>query len=303
MTAEATVGGKDWSRMIAGICAVLREGKLRIVGADVLIGGDLPMGAGLASSAALHVGLADMFLAVARVDWTKLKIAKLCQDAERRSSGVPCGLMDQLACLYGERGRALFIDCRDLAVTPVPWPGSDYAVVIVDSRSPHRLSQSQYGRRVEESAAAIRSLSREYRDISMGELAVLQKNCDPLLFRRARHVVSEIARTEQAANAVRGGDIQSLGRLINESHRSLAEDYEVSSPRMDDLAGIVRSVPGCYGARITGAGFGGCVVAVAEARATAAIEAAVRARYDPKYGVVAPVWAAQPAAGAEVQIL
>ena len=294
-----------WRGFAQGICALLQEAGVGLPGANIVVGGDLPVGAGLASSAALSVGLVLCLLELSGSKLSRQKIAELCRDAEHRVQGVPCGLMDQLACLFAEREQVMLIDCQDSTISQIAWPREDAIVVIVDSRSPHKLSQGDYSRRVKESQTALEACAgiTRFRELTVADLPRLEASLGPMLLRRARHIVTELERVRSAADALRQGNMQRLGELMNESHRSLAQDYEVSSPRMDELADIVRRTPGVFGARMTGAGFGGCVVAIARSDALTRIESAVRGHYDAKYGVVAPVWASSPTAGAEVMEL
>ena len=240
-----------WGRYIAGVIAEIRPP----VGGRGQIRTTLPVGAGLSSSAALEVAVA---LALG-FEGSALALALACQRAEQRASGVPCGLMDQLTSAAGVAGHALLIDCTTNAVTPVPMPaGLD--VVAVHSGQTRALAGSAYGDRraaCERAAAIIGPL----RDASLADVASID---DPVIRRRARHVVSENARTLAAAEALRSGDIPTVGRLMEESHASLRDDFDVSTPALEALTGRLRHTPGILGVRMTGAGFGGCVVALCE---------------------------------------
>jgi galactokinase len=245
-----------WARYVAGVVAVVRP----TVGGTGSISTTLPVGAGLSSSAALEVSVA---LALG-LTGSPVEIALACQEAEHRASGVPSGVMDQLAATAGVEDHALLIDCRSLEVTPVPLP--DGVVVIVAHSGQRRtLVGSAYAERraqCEEAAAIVGPL----REASLDDVAGLQ---DPLLRRRARHVVSENARVLAFADCLRSGDLSRAGELMDASHRSLRDDFEVSTPALEATVTRLRSAPGVYGARLTGAGFGGCAVALADTGSSA----------------------------------
>jgi galactokinase len=241
-----------WARYVAGVVSVVRPA----AGGTGTIDTDLPVGAGLSSSAALEVAVA---LALG-LRGTPLEIALACQRAEHAASGVPSGVMDQLASAGGVAGHALLIDCTTLAVEPVPVPeGVD--VVVVDSGERRSLAGSAYAERRRQCEDAARRIG-PLRDATMGDLHALLD--DDLLLRRARHVITENVRVQDFAAALRAGDLATAGRLMVDSHVSLSDDFEVSTRGLDRLVFRLSNAEGVYGARLTGAGFGGCVVALAE---------------------------------------
>jgi galactokinase len=241
-----------WARYVAGVVAVVRPGQ----GAVGTVRTTLPVGAGLSSSAALEVAVA---LALG-FEGPAHELAGACQRAEHLASGVPSGIMDQLASVLGVEGHALLIDCASLDVTPVPMPeGVD--VIVVHSGQARALAGSAYAERraqCEAAAAVIGPL----RQATVEDLVRLD---DPLLRRRAGHVVSENRRVLDFAACVRAGDLAGAGALMSASHASLRFDFDVSTPALDALVAELAAVPGVFGARLTGAGFGGCVVALADA--------------------------------------
>ena len=240
-----------WARYVAGVVAALQPSS----GATGRVTTTLPVGAGLSSSAALELAVA-MALGGDALDPDEL--AHLCQRAEHLASGVPCGIMDQLIGATGVAGHALIIDCTTLERTPVPIP-PDAEIVVVHSGESRSLASSAYAERraqVEAAEAALGDPLRAARPADVAHIA------DPVLRRRARHVVTENVRVRQFATALGAGDLVGAGTLMNESHISLSDDFEVSTPTVDALAARVRSRPGVWGARLTGAGFGGCVVAL-----------------------------------------
>lgn len=246
-------GGDDNSFRIA---AAVRDALgLQQVGLDADVWSTVPVGGGLSSSSALAVALAVAFCEAAEVARDPLELARACQRAETAATGVPGGIMDQLTSVAGRAGAALLIDCRSLELEPVPLPET-LAIVVVDSGIPRRLAGSAYAeRRASCEAVAARLGVPALRDATAGQVAG-----DP----RARHVVSENARVLAAADALRAGDLEELGRLMLESHASLRDDYEVSTPELDALVDRLVAA-GALGARLTGAGFGGYVVAAARA--------------------------------------
>jgi galactokinase len=240
-----------WTRYVAAVVAEVRP----TVGGAGMVTTTLPIGAGLSSSAALEVALA---LALG-YDGSPMDLALLCQRAEHAASGVPCGVMDQLTSAAGVAGHALLLDCTTLSVTPVRLPDG-VEVVAVHSGLARALAGTAYAERraaCDAAAAVVGPL----RDADLASLAAIS---DPVVRRRARHVVTENARTLQCADALRSGDVAVAGQLMDASHASLRDDFEVSTPELDAVVDRLRSTPGVFGARLTGAGFGGCAVALCE---------------------------------------
>ena len=243
------------------------------------------MGAGLSSSASLEVALALALLALADRHAAPIDVARACQAAEHRHAGTQCGIMDPLTAALGQADHALLIDCRSLDTTPIRLPDG-VAVVVCDSGVRHRLAASAYNERRAESTEALRQLADgrpdrlSLRDVSTDSIAREGGALTKRLLSRARHVVSEIERTRSAAEALARGDLTLFGRLMIESHRSLRDDYEVSAPELDALVEAALAVPGVYGSRLTGGGFGGCTVTLAAPAAVprlgASLESALR---------------------------
>jgi len=238
-----------WARYVAGVIAELRPTR-GLVG---VVDSTLPIGGGLSSSAALELAVA---LALG-FEGTPRDLALLCQRAEQRASGVPCGAMDQLASACGRPNHAMLMDFVALDVEYVPMP-PDVDVVVVHSGEPRALADSAYDERRRQTEAAAAVLG-PLRDLQLRRLDQID---DPVVRKRARHVVTENDRVVGFARALRTGDLATAGRLMDESHASLRDDFEVSTPALDGLVERLRAVDGVHGARLTGAGFGGCVVAL-----------------------------------------
>ncbi|HUQ22325.1 MAG TPA: galactokinase [Gaiellaceae bacterium] len=258
-----------WGRYAAGVIGTLAALGRPAVGMDGVISSTIPLGAGLSSSAALEVSLALALNDVAEFELSAIDVALACQKAEQDALGVPVGIMDQLASVAGKRNHALLIDCRSLDVAPIPVP-SRLAVLIVHCGVSRALVDSAYAERRQAcEAAAARLGLKSLRDATPEQVAD-----DP----RARHVVSENARVLQAARALEAGDVAALGPLLNASHESLRNDYEVSTPELDALVEALVDA-GAIGARLTGAGFGGCVVGLAGRDAADEIVETAAGRY------------------------
>ena len=258
-------GDRGSDRYVAAVAEALAERGRAPVGIDAQLSSTVPIGSGLSSSAALEVALALALCDAAGLALTDTELARACQEAELRATGVPCGVMDQLVSIAGRRDCAILIDCRTLETTPVALPAA-LAIIVVHSGMPRTLAGSAYAERRAACEAAARRLGLSaLRDATLNQVAD-----DP----RARHVVSENERVLRAVEALRANDFATLGGLLLESHRSLRDDFEVSTPELDELVDCLMQ-NGALGARLTGAGFGGCVVAVADA--TAAPELTERA--------------------------
>ncbi len=285
----------DWRDYVAGVALVLGGEGVRIGGADMVVHGDVPLGAGLSSSAALEVavGLALLGLAGASVD--PLTLARSAQRAERDYAGAPCGVMDQVASACGRAGCALLLDCRTLAMTEIPLPdGARF--VIFDTAMAHDLRDGGYRTRVEEAGAAAAYFGRALRDVTPQEVA--ESRLAPPLKARARHVTEENARVLACAQALAAGDLACVGGLMSRSHASLRDDFDVSTPALDLLAQTAARHPGCHGARLMGAGFGGSVIALADADATSDLSRSVSAAFEARFSRAPRIMAATASAGA-----
>ena len=297
-TSISPAGG--WQDYVRGVAKVLGE-DVPLTGARLAIAGNVPLGSGLSSSAALEVAVGHALLAVAGREIGPDALAKAAQRAENEFVGCACGIMDQLISTRGVAGHALLIDCRSLDCTPVVMP-RDAVVVIINSGVRHTHAGGDYNERRAQCEAAARHYGvAALRDLDEAALTAGQNGLDSVAFRRARHVVTENARTVGAASALAAGDLRAMGRLMAASHASMRDDFEITVPAIDRLVGIVDSVlAGDGGARMTGGGFGGCVVALVPLGKVDAVRDAVSAAYRTPEGHAPDIYVCQPSQGASV---
>jgi galactokinase len=289
-----------WATHVRGVVAMLLRHGVALRGADLAIAGNVPQGAGLSSSASLEVAVAQAFKVLQRLDTLgATEIAQIAQRAENEFVGCQCGIMDPLVSACGEAGHALLIDCRSLQTQPVPLP-DDLAVMIVHSGVRRGLVDSAYNERRRQCEAAARHHGvTALRDLTLDALLAGSAGLDATTFARARHVVTENRRTLDAAAALGRGDLLRLGALMAESHASMRDDFEITVPAIDRLVEIAQQAIGSEGgARMTGGGFGGCVVALAPRARVAAVAAAVEAGYRSPQGKPATLHVCRAAAGA-----
>ena len=304
--AQLAPGSVDgWMAYVGGVAWALRDAGDAARGADLAILSDLPIGAGLSSSAAIEMAVARSMTAVSGARWSPPQMARVGQRAENDFVGVATGIMDQFASAASVKGSALLLDCRSLETRLVPIP-SAVAVVVMDTGVRRALRSSEYNARrsaCEQAVQAIRTLDprvRALRDVDAGLLERAQPLLTSEVYRRAKHVVDEIQRPLAMATALDAGDLKTAGRLMNESHASLRDLYEVSSAELDAITAEARSHRGCYGARLTGAGFGGCAVALVAADDVEDFMNHVRRGYHNRTGREANTFATRPADGAHL---
>lgn len=294
-----------WFGYVAGVAWAMLGAGLSIRGADVALAADLPMGAGLSSSAALEVGIARVLIAASDLEWDPQAAALLAQRAEREFAGVACGIMDQLAVASAHDNAALLIDCRSLETRDVPLPAT-MAVVILDSRIQRDLASSAYNDRrasCERVVDAIRVRHPEaiaLRDVDRDMLEEAKPSISDVDYRRALHVIQENPRPSAMSAALTAGDLAAAGRIMRDSHDSLRELYDVSTPELDTLVDAAMSTPGCYGARLTGAGFGGCAVAIVEAGTERRVIDTVAEQYRARTGRELSAIVSRASAGARI---
>ena len=289
-----------WIEYLKGVAWCLQDAGMKLKGWEGVLAGDVPLGAGLSSSAAVEMATARAFAAVSGFAWDAVAQAKLGQRAENKWIGVNCGIMDQLISATGRAGHAMLIDCRSLELQPVPLP-EGVAVVVLDTSTRRGLVDSAYNERRSQCEAAAKTFAvRALRDVTPASFAASDGKLDSTTNRRAKHVISENDRTVRAVEAMRRGDIACLGRLMNESHASLRDDYEVSSDALNAMVEAAQAHKACYGARMTGAGFGGCAVALVKADAADDFVAATSAAYHARTGNTPAVYVCRATDGAAV---
>ena len=288
-----------WAVYLHGVHDLLKADGIDPGPWKATIATDIPAGAGLSSSAALEVAVASTILGLAETEWSPTETARLCQRVDNEMVGIPSGLMDQMISASAVAGHASLIDCRSLQTHPYPLPENS-VVAIMDTKTRRQLVDSAYSDR---GAACVRAASaigvESLRDARLDDLDRLPTKLGTERL-RAHHVITENLRTLDAAQAMSDGDAVTLGTLMNSSHDSLRDDYEVSGPALDQIVEIARNSPGCFGARMTGGGFAGCAVALVQAEQAVEFRVRVEERYRNENGLDAEIWLCQPAAGASV---
>ncbi len=296
-----------WANYTMGVAWALEEAGVRLAGLEGVVSGNVPRGSGLSSSAALEISNALALLSAAGAPdaLTGTEIAKAAQHAENVFVGVNCGIMDQFISTLGEEGQALLIDCRSLDYQRVPFPDGA-SLVIGNTKASRSLANSAYNERraqCEEGVARLQSVLpaiTALRDVTSAQLEEHSGLLSPVVYRRCRHVVGENERVMATVAALAAGDLDEVGRLMNTSHESLRDDYAVSSDALDAMVDAMRSVPGCLGARLTGAGFGGCAVALVSKGHERAVRDAIFERYSKAMNIWPDVYTSPASAGARV---
>jgi galactokinase len=294
---------QHWSDYPIGVTSILSGERHKIPGFSLSLWGDVPLGSGLSSSAAVEVSTALAVTSLLGVTYAGPQLARLCQRAENQFVGANCGIMDQFISANGARDHALLLDCRDLSFKLAPIPPS-VALVIANTMVKHAVSGGEYTSRraeVEEAAAVIgrhRPSVRFLRDATVEDLAEYGAEMSPNALKRARHVVTENRRTVAAANALISHDLPELGRLMAEAHRSYSQDFEASCVEADIMVELAQDLPGLIGARLTGGGFGGCTVNLVEADEAPAFSEMLGDRYARKTGIVPQIYLCHASGGA-----
>lgn len=295
--------GHPWSNYVRGVTKFLQTEGHELPGAEIVFGGDVPREAGLSSSAALEVAAVAFWQKLARLELAPVSAVKLARRAENEFVGVPCGVMDQFASALAREGHALFLDCRDLTYRHVPLH-AEIRIVVCNSGVTRALAQSEYQARLQQCRQAVAQLGttglavKSLREVDSDDLEMASGALGELLLKRARHVVTENGRVLEAVQALEARDLERFGELMYASHESLRDDYEVSSKELDALVELARRQPGCLGARMTGAGFGGCTVNLVHADATESFAHAVGKGYKQQTGLDAEVYLCQASNGA-----
>jgi galactokinase len=297
-------GRGHWSDYPFGVAVKLEQAGQRLRGANILVHGEVPIGSGLSSSAAIEVatGFALLDLAGANID--RWELAKLCQRAENEFVGMRCGLMDQFISCFGKAGHALMLDCRSLDYKLLALP-ADVKLVVCNTMVKHELASSEYNARRSECEEGVRLLRRQLpgisslRDVTTDDLKRYGGELSDIVGRRCQHVVSENERVVSAASALERKDLGSVGKLMRESHRSLRDDYEVSCEELDLMASLAEKVDGIYGARMTGGGFGGCTVNLLNSKSVGSFKQTIASGYREVTGREPEIYICPPSQGVE----
>ncbi len=292
----------------AGCAALWREAGHKVVGCNLLLDCTVPFGSGLSSSAAIEVSTIAALATAAGEKFDPVEVALVAQKAEQVYAGVRCGIMDQYASANGKKGHAILLDCSTLEREYIPVELGEYTLVIADCKKPHNLVESKYNERREEVEEALRLLKRHVEAESLSEVPpyVLEEYKTLLrgtIYKRAKHVVEECERVRRAAKLLKSGAIAEFGELLNASHASLRDLYEVTGKELDSLAHAAQSHPACLGSRMTGAGFGGCTVSIVKKSAEEDFKAYVAERYERETGYKAAFYSAEIGDGIVVETL
>jgi galactokinase len=291
----------DWGDYVVGVAKELALAGFEIAPCNILIHSTVPVGSGLSSSAAIEVSVAKALLGDRPMP--PLELAKLCRRAENNTVGMPCGIMDQYISVFGREQAAVRIDCRSLENEIVALP-AEVEFVAVNTMVKHELGSSAYRHRVAECAAAVAVIRTKHpeveslRDVSSEMLARFEGVMEPVPMQRARYVTGEDERVEAFVAASRAGELEKMGELLVASHRGLQHDYEVSCEELDFLVDSAVELPGVYGARMTGGGFGGCTVNMVRRDAVPSFQEAISAAYQKRFGLTPTIIPCRPSAGA-----
>lgn len=290
-----------WANYVRGVVKHLLEAGYALGGADMVISGNVPQGAGLSSSASLEVAVGQFFKSLNKLEITPTEIALIGQRAENRFVGCNCGIMDQLISAQGEADHALLIDCRSLETKSVEMP-RDVVVMIINSNVQRGLVGSEYNTRREQCEEAARFFGvKALRDVDLPSFEARQAGLNPVVARRARHIITDSQRAIDLAATLKTGDLERIGQLMADSHASMRDDFEITVPPVDALVDIVKQVLGkAGGVRMTGGGFGGCVVALLPQELVEPVRAAVSTNYRAASGLDASIYVCHASAGAGI---
>jgi galactokinase len=298
--------GPAWALYPKGVAEALRQKGLAPHGIDALVDSNVPLGGGLSSSASFEIATGLALLTANKATLDPVSLALVGQWAEHHYPGMPCGIMDQFISAMGKQGHALLLDCRDRSVKHVPLADPTVRVVIANSNVKHALVEGEYAARQNQCKAAVAHLQKSHpqvkslRDVTIPMLDAAKAGMDAVVYKRAKHVVTETQRTLDFAKSLETKNYATCGELMYGSHESLRDDYQVSCTELDTLVAIASSVPGVYGARMTGGGFGGCIVALVTADAVDTLTATLQRDYKKAHQKDATIFSTVPSAGAHV---
>lgn len=300
-----------WANYGIGVAVLLAQADLLSCGAELLITGDVPVGAGLSSSAALEVSIANALLALGgnEKNISENKLAALCQKAENEYATSPCGIMDQTVVINGRKDYALLLDCRSLTIEQLPFDTRNFCIMVFNSMVRHEVGAGGYGSRKKQCRKALEIIQKKelnvkaLRDIDTQKLADFKNELDSVLFKRANHIVGENARVLAAADALKKSNMKEFGLLMYKSHCSARDLYEISCREIDFLVEKIVELPGALGARLCGGGFGGAAVALAESKSAQKIREKIFADYKKRFGIDSEIYIVIPSNGTEILTL
>ena len=286
-TEEENIAKSDtaWANYLLGVVAQFRKAGLTVTAFDCVFGGNVPLGAGMSSSAAIEVGMAFAINDMFGLGVNRLTMTKFAQMAEHEYAGVNCGIMDQFASMHGKAGHVVRLDCRSLDFEYFPLDTTDYRLVLVNTGVKHELASSEYNKRRAECEAGVKILQKHYsgvrslRDVTMEMLEAHRSEFGDVVYRRCSYIVEENERLLAGCKALANGDFAAFGQLMFGSHEGLSHKYEVSCAELDQLVAIARTAPGVLGSRMMGGGFGGCTITLIEKSKVADFERAVKSSY------------------------
>ena len=275
-----------WATYVMGMCALMKQSGYEVQGFDMVIGGNIPVGSGLSSSAALSVSIGTAISSLFDFQIPKKNIVLYAQKSEHLYAGVKCGIMDPYASAFGAEGKALLLDCRTNTHQEVSVHLGEYSLMLVNTKVKHTLADTAYNKRREACEESVHILQGEFpdiktlRDLQVADLEKVEKLLPQALFPKAKHIITECARVHEAATVLQAGDLISFGKLLNATHQSLSEDYEVSCPELDFLAEKAQGLDFVLGARMMGGGFGGCTLNLVKTSELEAFQAALKSPYE-----------------------
>jgi galactokinase len=291
---------QGWAEYLKGIAHILQAEGYKLSGWDGVMMGDVPRGSGLSSSAAVEMATARVFASVSNLKWDAAYMARIGQRAENQWVGVNCGIMDQMASAASKEGHALFLDCRSLEIQHVPLP-DHVAVVVMDTSTRRGLVDSAYNERRSQCEEAARFFGvKALRDVSLDEFEKRKSGLNEVVMRRARHIITDDQRVLDAMQAMRTNDLVRLGNILNAGHSSLRDDFEVTNEALNQIVEAAQEQSSCYGARMTGGGFGGCAIALVDAGKVNAFVDSVERAYREKSGLEPQIYVCKASAGASV---
>lgn len=300
---------KGWPNYLMGVVDQLNKRGYKTNGFNCVFGGDIPLGAGLSSSAALEAGLAFALNNIFDLRIDKLSLVKLSQKAENEFVGVNCGIMDQYINIFGKSGSALRIDCRSLEYEHFPFDYKNISIVLFNTNVSHSLASSEYNQRRRECGEAVEIIKKEFpqiqslRDVSSEILAEYKKKLDPVIYNRCKYVVEENSRLLSACDALKVHDLKTFGSLMYQTHEGLSNDYEVSCKELDFLVELTKDIPEVYGSRMMGGGFGGCTINLIENNAIESVSKTITKMYKQEFNLEAKTYVTKISGGTSIVMI